>query len=209
MSSYTLYYFPGAASMPVHWLLIELGVDYSLEKIDLRKDEQHSPQYLAINPAGKVPTLLIDGTPCYGSVALLIGLTDRYPDAKFAPLPTDKARIPWLALLQYLTTTVQPTLGQWFYAERQLPDQADRLRAMAQEQLDTAWQRLDDQLSDGRPYMMGEQFTVLDMFAMTLMRWSRRLPKPANTWPNLARYMAHLSQRVGFVRVAEIEQWED
>lgn len=209
MSSYTLYYASGATSMPVHWLLIELGVDYTLEKIDLSKDEQHSPQYLAINPAGKVPTLLIDGTPCYESIALLIGLTDRYPEAKLAPLPTDKGRMPWLALMLYLATTVQPALGQWIYAERHLPDQVERLRAMAQAQLDTAWQRLDNQLSDGRPYLMGEQFTAVDMFAMTIMRWSRRLPKPAKTWPNIARYMKHLSQREGFIRVSEIEKLDD
>ena len=62
---YVLYYSPGAASMAVHWMLIELAVSFEARLVDIEAGVQHSQGYLRLNPAGRVPTLVIDGTP-YG-----------------------------------------------------------------------------------------------------------------------------------------------
>ena len=65
-----LYYAPGAASMLVHWLLIELGMPHELVRVDTAAGQQKSPEYLALNPNGVVPTLVLDGTPRFESAAL-------------------------------------------------------------------------------------------------------------------------------------------
>ena len=76
----------------MHWLLIELGIEHELRQLDFDKREQKSPQYLAITPAGRVRTLLIDGQVLTESAAIAMHLADLYPQAKFAPAPGTPAR---------------------------------------------------------------------------------------------------------------------
>src|SRR5687768_18397073 len=82
---YSLYYAPGAASMVVHWLLIELGVPHELRLVDTKSGEQKSPGYLALNPNGVVPTLIDDGVARFECGALSMLVAERHPEAGFAP----------------------------------------------------------------------------------------------------------------------------
>jgi hypothetical protein len=75
--TYLLYYAPGSASLAVHWMLIELGVEFRTERLDLAAGDQRSPAYLRVNPAGRVPTLVIDGETYTESAALLMLLAER------------------------------------------------------------------------------------------------------------------------------------
>jgi hypothetical protein len=77
----TLYFTPGASSMAVHIALHEIGVPFEGRPISLRKREQRTPEYLSINPEGKVPTLLIDGRPLTEVAAILFYLAKRYPES--------------------------------------------------------------------------------------------------------------------------------
>ena len=86
---YTLYYAPGAASLAVHWLLLELGHQPEMRLLDFQARQQKSADYLALNPAGVVPTLVIDGEPMSEVGAILMYLADtRRPPATRA-LPVD------------------------------------------------------------------------------------------------------------------------
>src|SRR3546814_8919880 len=78
---HTLYYSPGAASMVVHWLLIELAIPHQLSLVDFESRAQKSPAYLELNPHGVVPTLVIDGRPHAEAAALLVHLADTHPEA--------------------------------------------------------------------------------------------------------------------------------
>ena len=80
-----LYYAPGSASFLVHWLLIELDLEYELCLVDFKSAAQKSPAYLALNPNGVVPTLEIDGAPHYEAAALIMHLADAHPAAGLAP----------------------------------------------------------------------------------------------------------------------------
>src|SRR5450755_4365806 len=83
----TLYFTPGASSMAVHIALHEIGTPFEARPISLAKGQQHTPDYLALNPEGKVPTLLIDGRPLTEVAGILFYLARRYPEADL--LPTD------------------------------------------------------------------------------------------------------------------------
>ena len=69
---YTLYYAPGAASLVVHWLLIDLDLPHELIKLDIAARQHKTPAYLALNPSGVVPTLLIDGKPMCEAAAMAV-----------------------------------------------------------------------------------------------------------------------------------------
>ena len=82
---YTLYYSPGPASMLVHLALLEIGAPYELVEVEVPFDRQKNPSYLRLNPRGQVPTLVVDGQPCFESSAILMLLAGRHPEAKLAP----------------------------------------------------------------------------------------------------------------------------
>ena len=78
---YTLYYCPSTASMVVHLALLEIGAPHELKLVDFESQQQKDPAYLALNPHGVVPTLIIDGKPYIESAALLMLLAERHPEA--------------------------------------------------------------------------------------------------------------------------------
>ena len=88
----TLYLSPGSSSMAVHIALHEIGAPFESRPISFAKREQHAPDYLAVNPEGKVPTLLIDGRPLTEVAAILYYLAKRFPEAGLWPPGVSKPK---------------------------------------------------------------------------------------------------------------------
>src|SRR5689334_12070859 len=140
--SYLLYYAPGAASLAVHWMLIELGVGFRAERLDLTAGDQRLPAYLRVNPAGRVPTLLIDGEAYTESAALLLLLAERHSAAGLAPALDHPRRARWLELMIYLTNTLSSAMRDWFYADKDGdPADADGVRRLARRRIESVWNR--------------------------------------------------------------------
>ena len=114
---YTLYYMPGAASMAVHWLLIEIGAPHELRRVDGEAGEQKRPEYLKLNPNGVVPTLLVDGEPMYESAALVLMLAARHPAAGLLPRPGSRAEAMYLQWALHFANTLQPAYRAGFYPD--------------------------------------------------------------------------------------------
>ena len=208
--TYTLYYSPGAASLAVHWMLIELGVPFETKRIDIDTGEQRSPDYLRINPTGRVPTLMIEGHPHFESAALLMLLAERHPDKHLAPPPGTPFRARWLETMIYLANTVLPAMRDWFYADKDGdPLGADHAKALARRRIEGAWDQLDTLLADNRPYLIGPDLSTADLLAIMVMRWSRNMPRPATTWQNLAPYIRRMRDLPSFIEVNEREGLTD
>ena len=82
---FTLYFAPGSSSFAVHIALHEIGVPFEGKPMSFKNNDLRSPEYLAINPEGKVPTLVIDGRPLTEVAAILYYLAKRFPDAGLLP----------------------------------------------------------------------------------------------------------------------------
>lgn len=204
--SYTLYYSPGTASMAVHWPLIAIGAPFQAVKLDFDAGDQHDPAYLRLNPAGRVPTLMVDGRPYAESVALLMLLAERHPDAGLAPPPGDPQRARWLETMVFLANTVSPAMRDWFYADKDGDAAgADAVRALARRRIEDAWPRLAAALSDGRPFLFGDAPGVADYLAATLMRWSRNMAHPAAEQPELAAYLARMAALPSYAELCRRE----
>src|ERR1700761_237456 len=159
--SYVLYYSPGAASMPVHWMLIEMGVPFEARLVDIDAGQQHDPDYLRLNPSGRVPTLVVDGTPRHESAALLMLLAERHPEAGLAPAPGSAERAPWFEWMIYLANTLLPAMRDWFYADSDGdPAGATAVRALAQRRIEDACARLDAQFAAGHAYLAGNRLST-------------------------------------------------
>ena len=201
-----LYYAPGSASFLVHWLLIELELPHRLHLVDTAAKVQKSPEYLALNPNGVVPTLVIDGKPQYEAAALAMLLAERHPDAGLAPLPDDSTRADYLQWMFNLANMVQPLFRQWWYPGEPAGEaNAEALRAHCAPRIEAQWQRIDDHLAAHGPWLLGERASVADFYLTMLMRWSRNMPKPATEWSHLAALAQRMKARPAFAALYERE----
>ena len=205
-----LYYAPGAASFLVHWLLIEVDAPYELRLVDTAARQQKTPGYLALNPNGVVPTLVIDGKPRYEAAALAMLLADRHPRAGLAPAFDAPQRADYVQWMFNLANMVQPLFRQWWYPGEPAGEaNADALRAHCAPRIEAQWQRIDDHLAAHGPYLLGKDISAADFYLTMLMRWSRNMPKPATDWPHLAALAESMKARPSFARLYAEEGLEE
>jgi len=193
---YALHYAPGTASFAVHWLLIEIGEPHELRRLDLDAGDHRKPEYLKLNPNGRVPTMIVDGVPLHECAALLLLLAERHPQAGFAPPAGSPQRGPYLTWMFHLSNTVQTAFHDWFYPQQQAGPAAEAaVKETARGRIESGWNRVEAQLAAGGPYLIGDRVGAVDFLATMLMRWSRNMPKPATQWPTIANYLARMKSR--------------
>ena len=203
---YTLYYSPGSASMVVHLALLEIGVPFRLERLDFERDEQRRPEYLRLNPRGLVPTLLIDGQPYVESAALLMILAERHPTAKLAPPVGSALRADWYQWIVFFANSLAPAYRQWFYPpELGAVEHPPAVREALRGKIEDSWSLVDAHLAAGGPYMLGVEFSGVDLLALMYMRWSRNMPRPVTEWPALRGYADLMRSRPSWARLYEAE----
>lgn len=209
---YTLYYSPGSASMIVHLALLELGVAHELRLVDLSARANKDPDYLRLNPNGLVPTLIVDGAPVFECAALLLLLGERHPEAGLAPAAGALGRAQYLQWMVHLANTVMPAFRQWFYPQDFAPAEVEaQSKSAAAGRIEAAWQRIDTHLANNGPCLLGENLSLADLLLTMLMRWSRNMPKPADSWPALAKLAGLVKQRPAWrelYRVENLTDWE-
>lgn len=104
----TLYFAPGASSMAPHIALHEIGVPFEARPLSFARKENRTPAYLAINPEGKVPTLLIDGRPLSEVAGILFYLARRFPDAGLLPAGDSEAEARVVSWMSFIAATIHP-----------------------------------------------------------------------------------------------------
>ena len=206
-----LYYAPGAASLLVHWLLIELDVPHELRRLDLEARDQKRADYLALNPAGVVPTLVVDGRAMTEAAAIAMWLAERHSGAALAPGPDDPGRTAYLQWMFHLANAVQPLLRLWWYPQGAAGEEnRDSARDAVVPRIEAAWERIDAHLAANGPCLVGDRETVADFFLTMLMRWSRHMPRPADAWPALGALAARMKARPSFRELYAregLEEW--
>ncbi len=200
--SVVLYGSQSTASLVVHWLLIELGIEHELHQLDFERREQKSARYLAINPAGRVPTLLIDGQVLTESAAIAMHLADLHPQAGLAPTPGTPARGDYYRWMCFCTYTLMPAFRSWFYPDEPAGEaNVAAVKERARAQLEAAWRQVAEHLQAQGPFMLGGQLSAVDFMLTMLMRWSRNMPRPSDSWPALAVHAARMKARPAFAEV--------
>ncbi|MBS0332784.1 MAG: glutathione S-transferase family protein [Proteobacteria bacterium] len=204
--TYLLHYAPGTASLAVHWALIELGVPFEAALVDFEAGAQRDPAYLALNPLGRVPVLVVDGAPISESAALLMLLAERHPEAGLAPAPGDPSRARFLETMIFLANNLAPAMRDWFYADKDGDAAgAAAVRGLALRRIEAAWPWMAALLADGRPYLFGARVGVADFLAAMLMRWSRNMDRPANRHPALDAWLRRMAALPSYAEVCRRE----
>ena len=206
-----LYGSQSAASLVVHWLLIELGIEHELKMLDFDKREQKSAEYLRLNPAGVVPTLVMDGQVLTEAAAILMQLADLHPQAKLAPAMGTPDRAQYYRWMFFMANTLQPAYRAWFYPDEPAgADHAQAVKERARQGIESAWARVADHLTgQGGPYLLGEHLSAADFLLTMLMRWSRNMPRPSDSWPALQAHAQRMKARPAFREMYARESLSD
>ena len=195
-----LYYAPGNASLAPHLLLRELGQSFELVLVDRDHGAQRSADYLRLNPNGLIPVLVDGDLVLYETVAILLHLADRHPQAGLLPAPGSAERAQAYKWLCWLNTGLQPTMGRYFYPERHLPPQFPEaiatLKTLAEQRAGELLDILDAEFArHGGPWMLGAQFSAVDPLAFMMCRWTRGMRRPARDLPHLGPYVQRMLAR--------------
>ena len=191
-----LHYFPGNASLLPHMMLHEIGAPFEVRLVDRDAGAQRSPEYLRLNPHGRIPVLVQGGTVLYETAAIALHLAERHPEAGLAPPPGEPARADFLKWMVHLSNTPQAEYRAWFYPEQHVADPAatEAVKQAAGERLGRMFGVIAGQLGDG-PWLLGERFSAADLFLLMLVRWGRGMPRPPRSLPQLASHARRVLAR--------------
>jgi len=195
---YRLYYYPGNANLAPHVLLEEIGANYELVLVDRNRNEQKSPAYLKLNPAGRIPVLVDDGLVLYESAAICLHLADRHAAAGLAPALGSDERAEFYKWLVYLTNTLQAELLLYFYPERLADDAAAaaQIKSHAENRIGDMLDLIEAALAAGTgPFLLGAQYRAVDPYLLMLCRWTRGTHNPARNRPHLRRLLDTVMER--------------
>jgi glutathione S-transferase len=206
-----LHYFPGNASLIPHLLLEELGVPFKLALVDRSNQAHKSPAYLKLNPNGLIP-VLVEATPAgelvlYETAAICLHLLDTHAGAGLAPAPGSAARAHFYKWLMWLTNTLQAALIIYFYPERWADEPAAiaQVKAHAEAKIGVMLDQLDAELAVRGPWLLGADFSALDLYAFVLCRWTRGFTRPARSLAQLGPYLQRLLARPAVQRALATE----
>jgi glutathione S-transferase len=190
--------------MAPHGALEEAGAKYELTLTSVDEGANRDPGYLKLNPNGKVPTLVVDGSlVMFESAAMAMFIADRHPAAKLAPGPDDMARGHFYQWLTHLTNSLQPAMLRYYYPERHIGDAGGHAAVIksAMEEVATLWSRIEQHLTSGGPYLLGERFSAADIFAYMLSTWQQCCPHTYERFPNVKRLADLVAARPAMQRV--------
>ena len=200
---YKLYWAKSMGSMVAEVLFKEIGVEYEKVPIDMEKEENRSPEFLAINPLGQIPTLVLpDGTVMTESAAMVLQITDRHPEAKLAPPAGSPEGARFQRWLLFMATTIYPAEQRLFYADRITTDTSAvaGIEACARTDMDSYFAILNDALDPG-PYLLGESFSAVDVYLWMFVKWHPDTAKLFADNPRIARLVELVEARPSVAKV--------
>jgi glutathione S-transferase len=190
----------------------ELGTPYRLALVDRTTNAHQSSDYLRLNPNGKIPVLVEDRPEgelvLYETAAIVLHLLELHPRPALMPPPGSAARAHFYKWLVWFAATLQAEMPLYFYAERwaDTPEGAASVKAHAQARIAALIDQVEAELArHGGPWLLGETFTALDLYALMLCRWTRGMARPARTLPNLGPYLQRVLARPAVQRSFEQE----
>jgi glutathione S-transferase len=203
----TLFFSPGACSMASHIGLEECGAQFELKPVALAKGEQRSPEYLKVNPRGKVPALrLDDGSVLTENTAILAYLGLRFPDKGLMPAdPAAAARC--ISMLAWLSNTVHPAFTHIFRPERYCDDESafPAVKSAGKKNFWAGLQEIDEMVA-GKTWMQGERFTACDPYALVFYGWGKRIELPVKDLTHYTAWKQRMIERPAVRTVLEREQ---
>src|ERR1700759_5279651 len=182
----TLYFAPGSSSMAAHIALYEVGATFEGRPMSFKNNDMQSPEFLKVNPAGKIPTLLIDGRPLTEVAGILFYLARRFPEAKLLPHGDIEAEAQAISWMSFVASTLHP-------ARRQGLDHVRQVYRIADQRLGPRW-------------TLGAHYSIADIHLFRLYwRMFNSLHPAPGEFPNLDAHYARMMARPAVQKTIDIE----
>src|SRR3984957_6284348 len=206
MTELTLYFAPDSCARVPLIALEEIGHPYTLETVAFMKGQHRSPEYLRLNPKGKVPTLVVDNVPLTENVAILTFLSERFPAAKLLPPARGSfADAQCLSDLAYCASGLHPIVTRLripqFFCDT--PDGSRRVFDMAEAAMRPNFDLIDRRLAGNR-WWYGDRWSIVDAYVNWVWFRVAGTRFDGSAFPNLRRHDADMQQRAAVKRALAI-----
>jgi glutathione S-transferase len=191
------YYAPHSCALASHIALEDVGAKYEAVRVDFKTNEQRSPEYMAINPKARVPSLVTERGILTETPAILFFLAQSFPKAELAPLEDPFALAQLQAFNSYLGATVHVAHAHRMRGYRWVDDQAAiaAMKKKVPKSVGDAFSLIEHEMFQG-PWVMGQTYTIADPYLFTLAQWLELDGVDPARLPKIADHRARMSQRV-------------
>ncbi len=202
-----LYYAPATCALASHIALEEAGADYTTERLNFRANQQNSPEYLAINPKGRVPSLVTDRGILTETPAMLAFIAQSFPKARLAPLDDAFAFAQVQSFNSYLCSTVHVAHAhklrgaRWATEESSFAD----MKRKVPETMSACFALIERGMLKG-PWVMGENYTICDPYLFTIAQWLDGDSVDIKSTPKVADHFRRMAERPAVRKVLEQEK---
>ena len=206
---YKLYWSEGTASLAPQIILEEVGVEYDIVVIDTAKSQHRTPEYLALNPFGKIPAMMLpDGSVMTEAAAICLYLIEEHDINHLAPKPKSANRASFLKWIIYLTNTIQENYKRYYYNDRFLPKGGDieGIREIAIKDFVEFWKPIEEQLlASNGAFMLGEKISLLDIYITMLVTWFQPMDELLSIYPTLKNCYDKCNEQTSVVKSMEMQ----
>lgn len=207
MSKFKLFVAPKTCARVATIALEEIGVAFETELVRLTSKQQKSPEYLAVNPRGKVPTLIIDGTPMSENVSILNWLNETYPDANLLPKTNDRVEhYKQVGDISFVSGTVHPFVTRIAMPQKfaTTEEAIKQVKQVAIKEVRPYAQLIDDRYSQGT-WWYGDQWSIVD--AYIFWAWTRMVGEgfPEAEYTNVVDLCKRIQERPSVKKAMERE----
>lgn len=200
-----LYQFPGACSRVTLNALEEIGCRYRLETVNIRTGAQLSPDYLALNPKGKVPAMAFDGRVLTENAAILCALHQVHPAAGLLPVAD---RLPesfqGLSDLNWCSSTLHPIVRQVRMPAKWTIGEPEGVAADGRNKMGKECARLNERLADAR-WWYGDRWSIVDVYVYWAYSTAAKGGFPLESYPELLAHARRVRERPSFQRALNAE----
>ena len=191
-----LYYSPGSCALASHIALEEAGATYEAVRLNFKEDEQRKPDYLKVNPKGRVPALATDQGIITENPAILAYVAQSFPAAKLAPVTDPFAFARVQAFTSYLCSTVHVAHAHNRRAYRWADDPAAiaAMQKKVPQSVGDVYALIEDGMLAG-PWVMGETYTICDPYLFTVSNWLAGDGVDLSKLPRVMEHNKRVSER--------------
>ena len=201
-----LYYATGTCALATHIALEEAGADYEAVRVDFGSQEQRSREYLAVNPKGRVPTLVTESGTLTETPALLCYVAQRFPAAELAPLADPFALAQVQEFNSYLCATVHVAHAHGRRGARWADDPAaiEAMKRKVPSSVTECFELIERKFIKG-PWVMGNRYTICDPYLFTIATWLEGDGVDVSKLPRVMQHRASMLARPAVQKAVAVE----
>lgn len=193
------YHNPQSRAAIVHWMLEEVGADYEVRSIDFAKGDSRSPEFLSVNPMGKIPTIVDRGTVVTEAAAICAYLADLFPQAGLAPAIGSAERGTYYRWLFFGAGCFEPAVIDKMFNRPEIENKG----SVGYGSYDDTIDAIEKAIQPG-PYLLGETFSAADVYIASELSWTGMFGAPRiKDSPTIQAYVERCTARPAYQRTQE------